>query len=472
MSNANGDAKDAGSLKRGREGSLEPSLPPTAVVAPKKNRLEPDDASSRPESIAEDAADEAAAEAYADADVAAEDEGRPAEAQVGEVRKQVEKMGWKEGEVADGDKIEAEGAADAGEAAEGARPAVVADAGEGVPEQKEGEALKRKTLERGQSTVEPEEIKRRKSASPDPVPAPATAPAKKQATFASFSSGPSPFARAGASASAFGSGSAALSAAGPSGSSSSTPAATATSASTPSASSTPAPAPATSAMTTATAGGFKSYTSAFSAFAKKPVVPAATPAASFGDILSESRADEGEGEGEAKVALDKQDVPTGEEEEETIHQTRAKLFVMQEDGGWKERGIGVLKLNVRQGDRKGARLVMRADGVLRVILNASLYAGMTCLEDGKHVRTTVFEGKARRLVTFRVGNPKAASELATAIHEHVPLETRAGAEPSPAPAGPTSKRASAGAGADDAEADKENKAEKAEAAPAEKAAAA
>lgn len=46
---------------------------------------------------------------------------------------------------------------------------------------------------------------------------------------------------------------------------------------------------------------------------------------------------------------------------------------------------------------------MRAEGVLRVILNASLYVGMTCLEDGKHVRTTVFEGKERRHITFRVG---------------------------------------------------------------------
>lgn len=45
---------------------------------------------------------------------------------------------------------------------------------------------------------------------------------------------------------------------------------------------------------------------------------------------------------------------------------------------------------------------MRADGVLRVILNASLYVGMTCLEDGKHVRTTVFEGGERRFITIRV----------------------------------------------------------------------
>jgi hypothetical protein len=45
---------------------------------------------------------------------------------------------------------------------------------------------------------------------------------------------------------------------------------------------------------------------------------------------------------------------------------------------------------------------MRAEGVLRLILNVSLYVGMTCMEDGKHVRMTVFENGEKRFVTFRV----------------------------------------------------------------------
>lgn len=49
-------------------------------------------------------------------------------------------------------------------------------------------------------------------------------------------------------------------------------------------------------------------------------------------------------------------VYTGEEDEETLYQCRAKLYVMQADGGWKERGVGALRLNVRAGDGKGARL--------------------------------------------------------------------------------------------------------------------
>ena len=48
---------------------------------------------------------------------------------------------------------------------------------------------------------------------------------------------------------------------------------------------------------------------------------------------------------------------TGEEEEETIHQVRGKLFALVA-GQWKERGTGTLKLNVRRSDGSGARLGM------------------------------------------------------------------------------------------------------------------
>ena len=39
-----------------------------------------------------------------------------------------------------------------------------------------------------------------------------------------------------------------------------------------------------------------------------------------------------------------------------MYQCRAKLYVMQSDGGWKERGVGALKLNVRSADGKSPRL--------------------------------------------------------------------------------------------------------------------
>lgn len=72
-----------------------------------------------------------------------------------------------------------------------------------------------------------------------------------------------------------------------------------------------------------------------------------------------------------------QEVPkeTGEENEETVFSADSALFEFF-DGGWKERGKGEVKLNVVKDETRKARLVMRAKGNLRLILNASLYPDM------------------------------------------------------------------------------------------------
>ncbi|GMF72027.1 unnamed protein product [Aspergillus oryzae] len=68
-----------------------------------------------------------------------------------------------------------------------------------------------------------------------------------------------------------------------------------------------------------------------------------------------------------------------EEGEKTYFSSKAKLFQFS-NGEWKERGIGTFKVNVKatdgKEDKKAARLIMRADGVLRVMLNTPLFKGM------------------------------------------------------------------------------------------------
>jgi Ran-binding protein 3 len=49
-------------------------------------------------------------------------------------------------------------------------------------------------------------------------------------------------------------------------------------------------------------------------------------------------------------------VHTGEEHETTLQQVRAKLYTMDSRDTYKEKGTGMLKVNVRKSDRKGARL--------------------------------------------------------------------------------------------------------------------
>lgn len=78
-----------------------------------------------------------------------------------------------------------------------------------------------------------------------------------------------------------------------------------------------------------------------------------------------------------------QDVETGEEDETTEYSCRAKLYnyFTLPDGKkeWRERGLGVLRLNVKSGDggddesnKPKARFLMRADGSHRVVLNTPI----------------------------------------------------------------------------------------------------
>lgn len=77
-----------------------------------------------------------------------------------------------------------------------------------------------------------------------------------------------------------------------------------------------------------------------------------------------------------------QDLETGEEDEFTEYSCRAKLynFASVADGKkeWKERGLGVVRLNVRKAapgeddTKPTARLLMRAEGSHRVILNTAV----------------------------------------------------------------------------------------------------
>ncbi|CAI7667680.1 unnamed protein product [Penicillium pancosmium] len=101
---------------------------------------------------------------------------------------------------------------------------------------------------------------------------------------------------------------------------------------------------------------------------------------------SENEEDEGEGEGgeenntfEAAKTDERffeQTIETGEEEEKTIFVCKAKLFSFT-TGEWKERGIGTFKVNARDvGGKKVGRMIMRADGALRVMLNSPVFEGM------------------------------------------------------------------------------------------------
>ncbi|OJJ46710.1 hypothetical protein ASPZODRAFT_65980, partial [Penicilliopsis zonata CBS 506.65] len=117
--------------------------------------------------------------------------------------------------------------------------------------------------------------------------------------------------------------------------------------------------------------------------------------------------------------VEQQAVQTGEEEERTRFSCKAKLFSFS-GKEWKERGLGTFKVNVKElheaegGSKTAARMIMRADGVLRVMLNTPIFKGML------------------------VGDPKGDEPKSRQIHlasledgRSVPLLLRVKATPSP-----------------------------------------
>ena len=65
-------------------------------------------------------------------------------------------------------------------------------------------------------------------------------------------------------------------------------------------------------------------------------------------------------------------VMTGEEDEDTIYSVRGKLYSLY-DSLWKERGTGLLKLNVKREDGMGARLGMSLSSQAYVSTNLVVY---------------------------------------------------------------------------------------------------
>lgn len=130
---------------------------------------------------------------------------------------------------------------------------------------------------------------------------------------------------------------------------------------------------------------------------------------------------------EPTVKLTKQDVKSGEETEESIFQTNAKLYQLTDiKDGWKERGIGVLHLNKDEVSEK-SRIVMRSRGLLKVILNLPLVKGFSIkkgfpgsLNGEKFVRIlAVDENKNPVQYALRTGKAEIADELYEKVNDHI-----------------------------------------------------
>ncbi|KAI9756662.1 MAG: hypothetical protein M4579_003751 [Chaenotheca gracillima] len=169
-----------------------------------------------------------------------------------------------------------------------------------------------------------------------------------------------------------------------------------------------------------------------------------------------------EGDPKAAAMFQAREVETGEEGEETLFANRAKLFYFnKEQKVWKERGNGTLKLNTsvylavndgndaddeKPGDgstsdagdeaaneeesdkaesslKQSARLIMRAEGVLRVVLNVPIYKGMKFGDiegnapSSRTILTTAYENGVPMMFQIRFSANSSALELYQRVHE-------------------------------------------------------
>jgi len=183
-----------------------------------------------------------------------------------------------------------------------------------------------------------------------------------------------------------------------------------------------------------TGGGFGGFaaaasTTTTSGFASAPSAPvfggAKAPVALFGaGKKADGDEEEGEDDPEAELAndnikpvveLEVVETKTGEEDETCAFRTEGALFeyvVDAEKGAqWVERGRGDLRLN--EGE-SGSRLVMRAKGNYRLMLNAALFKGQKfkLMEGGKGVSFTcknAVNGADAKMTTFALKMRAAAS---------------------------------------------------------------
>ncbi|CEL01386.1 hypothetical protein ASPCAL00970 [Aspergillus calidoustus] len=172
-------------------------------------------------------------------------------------------------------------------------------------------------------------------------------------------------------------------------------------------------------------GGLTSFASATA-----PSALGSTSSKPFGAEADSDDEDDKEDDGDsepAEFAEDKTDerfferrIETGEEEEKTYFSCKAKLFHFS-DKEWKERGLGTFKVNVKVTDgvedKKSARMIMRADGVHRVMLNSPLFRGMTIGDatgkepKSKQISLASLENSRTVPLLLRTGSEDQAKEL-------------------------------------------------------------
>lgn len=104
-----------------------------------------------------------------------------------------------------------------------------------------------------------------------------------------------------------------------------------------------------------------------------------------------------------QVNLEKKEIKSGEEDEEQVFTCRAKLYALDltdVKSGWKERGAG--NVHVNKSKTHSSRIIMRSNGLLKVILNTALVQGLEII---KGMPSSLHSEKFIRITSVEDGKP-------------------------------------------------------------------
>eukprot|EP01006_Ploeotia_vitrea_P065815 TRINITY_DN93860_c0_g1_i1.p1 TRINITY_DN93860_c0_g1~~TRINITY_DN93860_c0_g1_i1.p1 ORF type:complete len:288 (+),score=36.23 TRINITY_DN93860_c0_g1_i1:35-865(+) len=114
-------------------------------------------------------------------------------------------------------------------------------------------------------------------------------------------------------------------------------------------------------------------------------------------------------------------VETGEENEETLCQQHIKLFMLVQDGdksSWKERAAGILKIN-KDKEAGSCRLLLRAEGTLKLVLNTSLASCKIHPPTQKQHSITFATVSGTEVQSYCIKLTKQSTITSTELHENL-----------------------------------------------------
>jgi Ran-binding protein 3 len=130
-----------------------------------------------------------------------------------------------------------------------------------------------------------------------------------------------------------------------------------------------------------------------------------------------------------KVDLEKKEVKSGEEDEEQVFTCRAKLYCLDltdVEQGWKERGVG--NVHVNKGESHSSRIIMRSNGLLKVILNVALVSGLeilkgmpSSLQSEKFIRFTSMDKGKPVQYAIKTGSVETTQSLYDSLIKLIPI---------------------------------------------------